>query len=93
MVQASLGVGLAMVIGSVSGAETDSWVSEDLCMAATKKLGNEYRGSLMEQMQSEYVSAYVKKGLADAEPLKPRAGGSAAASASAGGEASDPGET
>ena len=64
MVQASLGGGLAMVLGTTAG-KTDNWVSEELCMAATTKLGNEYKGSLMEQMQSEYVSAYVRKGLAD----------------------------
>jgi len=64
MVQASLGVGLAMVLGTTTG-KTDNWVSEELCMAATTKLGNEYKGSLMEQMQSEYVSAYVRKGLED----------------------------
>ena len=56
-----------MVLGTTTGT-TDNWVSEELCMAATTKLGNEYKGSLMEQMQSEYVSAYVRNGLQDSKP-------------------------
>ena len=58
MVHASLVVGSAMALGN-----TEQWVSEDLCLLASEKMGNDFRGSLMQQLQSEYLSAYVRNGM------------------------------
>ena len=55
MVQAAVTIGSAMALGNNHGES----VSEDLFLAATMKLENEMKGSLIEQLHQEYLSAYM----------------------------------
>ena len=64
MVEAAVMIGTAMVVGKTR-------VENDLCRAAAEKLAQESRGQLISQwvveLHNEYLSAYIRTGLAGRE--------------------------